>query len=86
MNYQLTSKDVPKIALALILLLAIAGFFMSKSRQGRAEHESRETIVRMNREMGLPFIDTAQPKERQSQEEDNRQEQASALRTSSVAR
>ena len=86
MNYRITSKDAPKIVLGFVLLLACAGFAMSKSRQARQQRENSETIAHMNREMGLPFIDTSQPKEQQTQEQDNQQEQASALQSASVVR
>lgn len=78
MNYQLTPKDAPKVAIALILLLALGTTAVVKSNRASAERERKETIVQMNREIGAPMIDNSGPENEQEQEKDDQQEQASA--------
>jgi replicative DNA helicase len=77
MNRQLTSKDLPIIALALGLLVVLGGSGWVASRRGASQQEEQRMTRQMSREMGVPIIDTSQSSEEVSQEQDNQQELAS---------
>lgn len=86
MNYQLTSKDAPKITLAVVLLVALCTTVWVKSRKATSQREQTSMMVQMNREMGIPIIDNSRPKEERSQEQDDQQEQLSAQSRSNPPR
>jgi hypothetical protein len=83
MNYQLTAKDAPKIAIGLILLLVLGTTAVVRSNRASIEVERKDAIVRLNREMGVPNIDNSGAKSEQEQQKDDDQEQASAEKRAS---
>jgi uncharacterized protein YneF (UPF0154 family) len=79
MKYKLTTKDIPKIALVLILLVGSIGTYVSRSHQAQLQQENSEMIKHMNREMGVVF-EEKDPEEGHGQEENDRKELESAQR------
>jgi uncharacterized protein YneF (UPF0154 family) len=76
MKYQLTSKDVPKIVLALVLLVGSIGTFVSRSHQAQLQQENREMIKHLNRELGVKdseFSESTEELHRERKEETERE-------------